>query len=592
MPAQKNHFKTIKLIGRLLPFLWVNEWKLKFRILASMLFTLAMIILNVSLPLIFKQIINALSSCTPINIMFVSYILIAYGILWTLNPITSQLRAMVLYRSLEHGMRLLALKVFNHLLNLSLRFHLDRKTGAISTVIERAEAGLDDIFWGIFLFMINTLIEMIIVLGVLTYLYGPLYSGILLFVMLGYLVFTIFALAKAVKVQENYNNKREEASARIVDTLLNIETVKYFCNQEYDYAQCDAILKEQEDAGTHKHLYDSIVQVGQNIIVGAGFILLTLISGKAVLNGTMSVGDFVLISGYLVQFIYPLNYFGYVVRQIRKGLNDVSSAMNLLTLKPEIKDAPNAIDLDIQTAEIIFENVKFNYVERRSILNGISFKVPAGKSVAVVGSTGSGKSTIARLLFRFYDVTSGRILINGHDIRTITQKSLHKAIGIVPQDSSLFNNTLFYNVQYGRPQASQEDVEQAIHMAHLDAFIKRLPEGLNTEVGERGLKLSGGEKQRIAIARVLLKKPALYIFDEATSALDTHTERDIQHNLEEISVGSTTLTIAHRLSTVVNADNIIVLDHGTIAEQGTHQELLERNGLYAQLWQKQAHSSE
>ena len=593
MPANHNRrFKSFKLILRLLPFIWGDNWHIHLRVIASLIFTAIMIALNVSLPLFFRKIVNALSACTPQPIYYLSLILIGYGLLWTISQTILQVRAIVLYRSLERSMRLLALRIFDHLLKLSLRFHLDRKTGAITTAIERAEDGLDHIFWGIFLFMINTVIEMIIVIIVLAYLYGIVYSSALLLVMLLYLVFTFFALGKSVAVQEAYNDKRQEAGARVVDTLLNIETVKYFDNEKFEHNECDEILREQEDAGVAKYQYDSWLQIGQNIIVGAGLIVLTWLSGNAVKDGTMTVGDFVLINGYLLQFIYPLNHFGYIVRSIRKGLNDVSSAMNLLLLKPEIKDSPTAVPLKIDSAEIVFENVKFQYDERRPILKGISFTVPAGKSIAVVGATGSGKSTIGRLLYRFYDVSSGRILINGHDIRSITQKSLHKAIGIVPQDTVLFNNTLYYNIAYARPDASQEEIEQVIAMAHLDSFIKRFPDGYNTEVGERGLKLSGGEKQRIAIARILLKKPAIYIFDEATSALDTQTEREIQNNLEEISIGATTLTIAHRLSTVINSDNIIVLDHGIIAEQGTHEALLAKNGLYAQLWQQQMHENE
>ena len=596
MAINQNHerFKSLKLLLRLWPFLWVHHWKMRIRVVGSLIFTAIMIVLNVSLPLFFRSIVNALSACSPQPVAYVSFILMGYGLLWVVSQIILQARAIVLYRSLERSMHLLAIQVFNHLLKLDIRFHLDRKTGAITNAIDRAEDGLDHIFWGIFLFMINTLVEMIMVVIILSYLYGALYSSALFLVMIGYLFFTTFLLNKSISVQEMYNDQREAASARMVDTLLNIETVKYFDNEKFEHTQCDQILQNQEDAGVIKYQYDSWLAIGQNIIVGLGLIFLTWTSGNAVLKGTMKVGDFVLINGYLLQFIYPLNHFGYIVRSIRKGLNDVAAAMNLLTLKPEIKDVHNAKDLlvDSAAAEVEFDNVIFNYDERRMILKGISFKVPAGKHVAVVGATGSGKSTIARLIYRFYDVNGGRILINGYDIRTLTQTSLHRAIGIVPQDTVLFNNTLYYNIAYGNPKASQQEVENAIKMAHLDTFIKRLPDGYNTAVGERGLKLSGGEKQRVAIARVLLKKPTLYIFDEATSALDTHTEREIQRNLDEISHGATSLTIAHRLSTVINADIIIVLDHGKIVEQGNHDQLLSKQGLYAQLWQKQIHDGD
>lgn len=388
------------------------------------------------------------------------------------------------------------------------------------------------------------------------------------------------------------NEKNLQAGARVVDSLLNFETVKYFCNQKFEYEQTDRILKERENAATNYHITTELIHLGQGLVLGVGLITLTWMTGNNVIKGNMNVSDFILVNGYLLQFVTPLSWFGYILRKIRKGLTDMEAVFNILQLKPEITDAPHALDLVIENATISFDHVSFGYDSRRPILKDVSFVVPAGQTVAIVGSTGSGKSTIARLLFRFYDVSEGSILINGHDIRSITQESLQKIMGIVPQDTVLFNNTLYYNIAYGNPNCPPEDVEKAVQLAHLDSFIKRLPDGLNSMVGERGLKLSGGEKQRVAIARVLLHNPKIYIFDEATSALDTHTEQEIQKNLEEISSDSTTLIIAHRLSTVTYADTIIVLEHGSIAEQGSHKELLKKNGLYAKLWEKQAQESQ
>ena len=518
--------------------------------------------------------------------------------MWTISQIISQLRSIMMFRALERGTRVLSLRIFDQLHALSLRFHLQRRTGAVTSAIERAQFGFDTIFWGLLLFIFPTLIEMLLVISLLTYFYGIFYSGVLLLIMICYLLFSILAIDRSTKKQKIYNEKRAQASARIVDSLLNFETVKYFNNERYDHEQCDKILQEQENAGTSKYFADAVVQLGQGVVIGIGLLYLTLSSGNAVISGRMNIGDFVLINGYILQFAMPLHHFGYILRQVRNGLNDMNDIMDLITLKPEIQDVPNAIALKdstaskIDQASITFNNVIFGYDKQRTILNGISFTVPQGKTVAVVGPTGAGKSTVARLLFRFYDVSSGSILINGHDLRNITQQSLHAAIGVVPQDTVLFNNSLYYNIAYGCPSATKDDIERAIKLAHLDGFIKQLPDGYNTIVGERGLKLSGGEKQRVAIARVLLKQPAIYIFDEATSSLDTHTEQEIQRNIEEISVGATTLIIAHRLSTVTHADEILVLDNGLIVERGTHKSLLIQNELYAVLWNKQFYKSE
>ena len=581
----------ISTIIQLLPFFWVKNKRVKLGIYLSLFFTAIMIVLNISIPILFKNIINILSATNKnrSSVLYVSLIL--YGSSWTVGQIVSQLRSIMMFKALERGSKNLSLRIFDKLHAFSLRFHLERRTGEITSSIERAQFGLQTIFWGLFLFIFPTLIEIILVISLLTYLYGFFYSGILLLIMLSYLFFSIFAIDYSAKKQKFYNKKRSDSSARIVDSLLNFETVKYFNNENYDHDKCEKILSEQEKAGAAKNFADAIVQLGQGVVIGIGLVFLTITSGKAVILGNINIGDFVFINGSLFQFGAPLHHFGYILRQVRNGLNDMSRITDLIDLKSEVQDASDAIDLKVSKPKIRFDNVIFEYDNQRQILNGISFTIPAGKTVAIVGATGSGKSTIARLLFRFYDVTNGGIFINEYDLRKIKQKSLHSLIGVVPQDTVLFNDTLYYNIAYGNPSASKEDVEKITKLAHLDKFIKQLPDGYNTMVGERGLKLSGGEKQRVAIARVLLKQPEIYIFDEATSALDSHTEKEIQSNIEEISKGATTLIIAHRLSTVIHADEIIVLDNGFVVERGTHQHLLNLNSLYANLWNKQISKS-
>lgn len=586
-----NHKGTprhpIKVILSLLPYVWANNWHVRLRVVASLTFIIITMLLNVTIPLVLKNIVALLA--TPENsISTLQILLLAYGFLWLTSQITFQFREIVLFRVMERGIHLLSIKIFSHLHELSLRFHLDRRTGAITSAVEKAQDSFPDIFWGLFLSMGPTVLEILIAVIILWYLYGSLYGLILLGILVCYAIFSLFGMEWSTKAQRISNEKFFNAHARIVDSLLNFETVKYFSNQKYEKQQTDALLQEVEDASTKKYITTEYVHLGQGVIIGIGLIILTWITGNSVVQGTMNVGDFILINGYLLQFVQPLSWFGYFLRKLRKGLTDMENVLNILQLKPEINDIPHAIVLKAEYAKITFDHVSFGYNPTRAILRDISFVVPPGTSVAIVGSTGSGKSTIARLLFRFYDVTQGAIYINNHDIRTVTQESLQKIIGIVPQDTVLFNNTLYYNIAYARPDASQAEVEHAARMAHLDELIKLLPEGLQTIVGERGLKLSGGEKQRVAIARVLLKKPLIYLFDEATSALDTRTEREIQKSLEEISAGSTTVTIAHRLSTIVHSDNIIVLEHGSLVEQGTHESLLKQHGIYARLWAKQA----
>lgn len=582
-----RRFKHLSLILTLIPYLWVDEWRLRFRIFMSFFLLMVTIGLNVLVPMMLKKVVMVLSDVSAFESLKGIYLLLAYGLLWTASQVTVQLREMVMGRTIERGIRLLILSLFKHLHTLSMRFHYERRTGAIINAIERAKHGLNDVFTGVFLYILPVIIELFIAVGVLWVLYGPLYGLVLLSILCAYIIFSVPAMNWSVNVQRLSNDEELRAGSRVVDSLINYETVQYFNNQEYEYEQCDKLLRSRENAATRKLVSSQVVYAGQGAIVGIGLTILTLLSGKAILSGTMDVSDFVLLNGYLLQFVTPLNWCGYYFRELRKGLADMEDLMSILTVKPEIVDTVDAKPLYIHRAEIVFDNVYFGYNDDRLILEGVSFKVPAGKTVAIVGATGAGKSTIPRLLFRFYDVQGGRILIDGQDIREVTQNSLRKAIGVVPQDTVLFNNSFFYNIAYGRPSATKEEIENAIRLAHLDTFVAKLPEGYNTSVGERGLKLSGGEKQRVAIARALLKWPQIYVFDEATSALDIRTEREIQKNLEEISKGSTTLIIAHRLSTVVHADEILVLEHGKIVERGTHQQLLDNKGVYAHLWAQQ-----
>ena len=584
----KAHFKNLSILRQLFPYFWVRDWAIRMRIVACLVLTLAMIALNVSIPLILKNIINILSFNVALSVSVLPLILIAYGVAWILSRIVNELREMVLFRAMERSISGMSIALFEHLHALSMSFHLDRKTGSITNAIERIHKAFPDIIWSLII-MVPTVIEILVAMAILWYLYGVEYGLILLIILVASFIFSAVCLRLIAPLQRRHNENNAKSSAFVTDSLLNFETVKYFGNNRFEVDRCQHILTEREDATTQLYTYRGFIGLGQNIILGIGLLLVTWKSGYAVFAGAMKVGDFIVINSYLLQFVGPVQYFSYFIRQISKGIADMENAINLLHTKPAIIDAATAVPLVVEgKATVTFENVSFGYSSRGLILKDVSFAVPAGKSVAIVGTSGAGKSTISRLLFRFYDVTSGRILINGQDISSVTQESLRKVIGIVPQDTVLFNNTLFYNVAYARPEASREEVERAIQLAQLDSFVARLPDGYDTMVGERGLKLSGGEKQRVAIARVILKQPKIYVFDEATSALDTVTERQIQKNLEEVSAGSTTFIIAHRLSTITTADEIIVLDQGRIAQRGTHKDLLQdQAGIYARLWKKQ-----
>lgn len=582
-------FLVVRHLGH---FIRGTDKKLRRGVAASFFLTLFASALRIVIPLFFKQIINVLSFPTDSKMpALVAMILLIYGIGWFIDYTIVQLRNLLVSNFLERSVRTLSQSIVRHLISLSLRFHVDKQTGAITSYIQRLQSGFDHVFWGIFSFLLPTFIEMSLAVSLVHWLYGSVYSIVLFMTMLGYVTLNLFGMKRLRKAQEVYNQKSVYTNARVVDSLLNFETVKYFNNEEYEYNQIYHAFEQQERAGLQRSKTGFNLQLAQAIFLALGFIFLTWMSGRAAFLGQIKLGDFVLINGYLMQFILPLGHLGYVITQIQKGLQNILDAMNILSVEPEVRDVTRPIEQKIETAHIVFENVDFGYSPDRCILKDISFAIPAGKKIAIVGHTGSGKSTIGRLLFRFYDVSSGRITINGHDIRLVSQSSLHQSIGVVPQDTVLFNESLRYNIAYGNPEASQKEIEEAAALANLQYFIDSLPDGYDTIVGERGLKLSGGEKQRVAIARVILKKPAIYIFDEATSSLDTLTEKEIQQNLNKVSVEATTLIIAHRLSTVIQADEIIVLDQGKIVESGNHEQLLLKEGLYSTLWKEQQNSS-
>lgn len=571
----------------LLPFLWVKDTAIRISIVVSLCCTLFTISFNTCIPLLFKNIINHFAMNMATDATMIQLLCISYGFAWIFNQVVQQLGFVFSVKALERGMRMLNLRIFEHLQSLSIRFHLDKKTGGITNAIDRTQSGFDAIFWSLFLFIIPTMIEMMVISIIFVQLYGIEYGCVLLCTAICYFLFCYVGMNMLDVIHEKYNQKKTEASETFIDSILNIETVKYFHNQRYDYEKCNTILQEQEKIGIKLHCFAALLCCGQKIIIGIGLIVLTIKSGNAVLAKTMSIGDFILINSYILQFTAPLSSFGYISRQIKKGFVDMGDIIKLFEITPEVQDVQHACEVDAITADVTFKAVRFGYTKERTVLKDISLHIPSGKTVAIVGPTGSGKSTITKLLFRFYDVENGAICLNNYDIRMITQKSLHRAIGVVSQDTSLFNDTLYNNIAYANLTATKKEVECAIGLAHLTEFIARLPDGYNTIVGQRGLKLSGGEKQRVAIARVILKNPALYIFDEATSSLDNATERILQNNLKTIAQDKTTLIIAHRLSTITHADEILVLDNGIIIERGNHAQLLEYGGIYYNLWHNQ-----
>ena len=578
-PAERHDWHTIK---RLFPYLW--QWR--GRVLLALACLIGAKLANVSVPLVFKDIVDGFAPADPAKAILIAplALIAAYGVLRFGVSLFTELRELLFTRVTQRAVRTIALQVFEHLHALSLRFHLERQTGGLTRDIERGTRAIGTLISYTIFSVLPTIVEVALVLGILAARYEPSFVLIASGTLAVYITYTILLSNWRVHLRREVNELDSAANTRAIDSLLNYETVKYFNNEGWEKARYDQQMQKWENAQIRSQYSLSWLNLGQAGIIAVGVSLMMWRAAVGVANGTMTVGDIVLVNAFLIQLYIPLNFLGVLYREIRQSLTDIERMFALLGQNKEIQDAPDARPLEAGPCAVRFENVSFAYEARRPILHDVSFEIPSGRTLAVVGHSGSGKSTLARLLFRFYDVNGGAIRINGQDIRQLTQASLRARIGIVPQDTVLFNDTLKYNIRYGRPDASFEEVQEAARAAHLAEFIERLPDGYDTRVGERGLKLSGGEKQRVAIARTLLKNPPILIFDEATSALDSKTEKAIQAELEQAAIGRTALIIAHRLSTVMSADEILVLDGGKVVERGTHRALLERDGAYAHMW--------
>jgi ABC-type transport system involved in Fe-S cluster assembly fused permease/ATPase subunit len=584
--ARKGDLATIR---SLLPYLWPKgESRLRARVVLSLLCLLVAKLATVYVPILYKRAVDALTPDPAGAALAVPLALIlAYGIVRIGSAAFSELRDALFEKVAQRAIRRVALETFGHLHRLSLRFHLDRRTGGVTRAIERGTNGIGFLLSFMLFNILPTLLEIGLVCAVLWGLYAPSFALVTLVTLVAYVAFTIGVTEWRTRFVRELNDIDTETSVRSVDALLNYETVKYFGNEAYEAARYDESLQRYERAAVRTRTTLSFLNMGQGLIIAIGVTILMIMAARGVVEGTLTIGDFVLVNTYLIQLYQPLNFLGFVYRQIKQSLVDMEAMFALLGEDVEVEDAPGARPLRVERGEVVFRDVVFGYGPDRTILEGVSFTVPAGKRVAIVGPSGAGKSTISRLLFRYYDVNGGAVEIDGQDVREVTQASLRAAIGIVPQDTVLFNDTIYHNIAYGRPSASREEVERAAQLARIHDFVATLPEGYETKVGERGLKLSGGEKQRVAIARTILKDPPILVFDEATSALDTRTEKEIQASLDEVARGRTTLVIAHRLSTVVDAEEIVVLEGGRVVERGRHGELIARGAVYADMWRRQ-----
>ena len=566
-------------IHTLLPYLM----EFKGRVVLAMTLLVLAKLANVAVPLVLKEIVDAMNK--PKAMLFVPvFLVVGYGLLRLFSTLFGELRDAVFAKVTQRAIRRVALKLFVHLHNLSLRFHLERQTGGVSRDIERGTKGISFLLNFMLFNILPTLLEIALVAAILFKKYSPWFAVITFATLVVYIAFTLFITEWRMVFRRTMNDMDSKANTRAIDSLLNYETVKYFGNENYEARRYDEHLGSWETAAVQNQTSLAALNAGQSVIIAIGVTALMLLAADGVVKGTMTLGDLVLVNVFLLQLYMPLHFLGFVYREIKHSLADMEKMFRLLDEHREIEDAPDAVSLEVDRAAVRFEQVGFSYDPERQILSDVSFDIPAGHTVAVVGASGAGKSTLSRLLFRFYDVNAGRILIDGQDIRKVTQASLRAAIGIVPQDTVLFNDNIYYNIAYGRPDAAREEVLQAARSAHIHDFIESLPQGYSTMVGERGLKLSGGEKQRVAIARAILKNPAILIFDEATSALDSKSEKAIQDELRNVARDRTTLVIAHRLSTIVDAQQILVMDKGRIVERGTHRELLAQQGVYAQMW--------
>ncbi len=576
-----------RVIRDLLPYLL----EYRFRVLLALSCLIAAKFANLGIPILMKDLIDSLDvkADSPQALMVVPMgIIVAYGLLRISASLFAELREALFAKVTQNAVRKVALQVFEHLHSLALSFHLARQTGGVSRDIERGTRGIQSLISYSLYSILPTLIEFCLVLGYFAYSYDIWFAAITLVALILYIVFTIVVTEWRTHYRRTMNDMDSKANQKAIDSLLNFETVKYFGNEAFEARRYDENLLRYQSAAVKSQKTLAFLNLGQQIIIAIGLMLILWRATLGVVNGTMTLGDLVLVNTLMIQLYIPLNFLGVIYREIKQSLTDMDRMFSLLNTEKEIADSPDAKPLQIHQRgkgpDICFEHVSFHYDAKREILRDVSFNIPAGTITAVVGQSGAGKSTLARLLFRFYDIQSGKILIDDQNIQDVTQASLRKVIGIVPQDTVLFNDTIGYNIAYGDPSATTEEVQEAARAAQIDGFIKRLPEGYDTQVGERGLKLSGGEKQRVAIARTLLKKPAMLIFDEATSALDSKTERAFQEELLGLAKNRTTLIIAHRLSTIIHADQILVMEHGQIVEQGTHIELLALNGKYAEMW--------